>query len=483
MTKIQFSSYQKAIFLDTFKGTGHTIIEALAGSAKTTTLIESTKYIPKGKKVIALAFNKSIQKELSERVSSRTEALTFHSLGLRSIKQRFKTVEIDNNKIFNLIKDMGEVEKDDYDLISNLCDTVAHCKYSLTDAPSDIENLIWRFGIDTCGLEQEKFIRIVIKTLSADKAQIEKVDFDDMCWYNFVYDLPLGCYDYVLVDEFQDLNRAQMLMAKKLCNPKEGRIFVYGDSFQNLYSWRSSDITIINELKKEDGAKTLTLPITYRCPKKIVELVRPWVPNIMCPETAKEGSIEDICLVKMYEIAKPGSFILSRTNAPLIRICLSLIREGKKANIQGRDIGKQLSIIIKKSKKKQIPAFLKWLSKWKDDEVEKLQSKGIKPDTVLDKYECLVNLCEDAGSLEDVQKNITELFSDADEKNMIICSTVHRAKGRERDVVFLLRWTFRVWFNQMQELKDEGDEFNEEGNIIYVAGSRTRDKLYLVNKF
>src|SRR5579885_3270909 len=169
--KLQWSAYQKAIFLDILKGTNHTIVEALAGTAKTTTLIESTKYIPKGKKVIALAFNKIIQKELQERVSVRVEASTFHSLGFRAIKNRFKTVELDDNKVFNIVKELVDNPKE-YDLINNICDTVAFCKYSLVDSPSEIEKIILRFGIDLCEMSSDEFIKIVIQTLAKNKEQI-----------------------------------------------------------------------------------------------------------------------------------------------------------------------------------------------------------------------------------------------------------------------------------------------------------------------
>lgn len=480
MTK-QWSIFQKKIFLDaTDKGKGHTIVEARAGSGKTSTLIESLKYIPKGKRVIALAFNKNIQKELSERAPSRVSCFTFHSLGLQGIKQRFGMVEIDDNKVFNIVKDLID-SRDEYDLISNICDTVAFCKYSLRDTPSGIEDIILEFGIDVCGLEQKEFIKLVIQTLTKDKAQINKVDFNDMCWMPFVYDIPLGTYDYVYVDEYQDLNKSQLIMAKKVCSSNGGRMMVFGDEKQDLYSWRSSDASLVRELKNEPNAKVLELPISYRCPKKVIELVKPYVKNITCPDTAKEGEINEISVNEMYKLANGGCFILSRTNAPLIKICLNFIRNGKKCNIKGRDIGKNLTSLIKKSKKKQIPAFLKWLNNWKEEEAAKLIAKGIKTDNLVDRCECLESFCEDLGSLEEVKEKIEELFNDTEEKNIIMCSSIHKSKGLERDEVFLIHWTFRKWFNDVEDLEEDFND--EELNIAYVASTRTKDKLYLVDKF
>lgn len=479
--KIEFSSFQKRLFWEIQKGEGHIIVEARAGSGKSFSIVESFKFVPRGKKVIVLAFNKIIAEEMREKAPSYIQDVsTFHSLGLRAIRQRFQSVEIDDWKVFNIVKEFPECQGDN-GLIFNICDTIAYCKYGLIDSPREIDDLISRFGMDTCELERQDFIRIVIQALGKDKAMTHKVDYNDMCYLPFVYDLPLGSFDLVYIDERQDLNRSNMAMAIKLCKKDGGRIIAVGDTFQELYSWRLSDSSIIDEMKKKESTKTLSLPISYRCPKKVIELIKPFVSDITCPETAKEGSIEEISLAKLYDIAKPGCFILSRVNAPLIKICMSFIKNKIKANIRGKnDIGKQLVSIIRRSKKKQVPAFLKWLQKWKEEEVAKLIEKEIKIDNLIDRYECLVDLCEEASSMDEVKVSLDNLFNENDEKKVIILSSVHGAKGLERDNVFLLRWTFRSWFDDIVPGTDESG--NEELRISYVAASRSKDKLYLVNK-
>jgi DNA helicase II / ATP-dependent DNA helicase PcrA len=472
-----WSQYQKAIFRNIGTEEGHLIVEAYAGSAKTTSIIESFKYIPRGKKTLALAFNKIIQEELRSRAPSYIDTLTFHSLGFRAIKQRFGAVELDDHKVFNLVR--NQLGNDaDFDLITNICDTVAFCKYSLEDTPKQIDSIITKFGIDLCEMDRQQFISLVIKTLGADKLETSKIDFNDMCWMPFVYNLPLGQYDLVFCDEYQDLNKSQMVMAKKSCKNEDSRIVVVGDPFQALYSWRAADTTVVDEIRNHPKTKTLPLPISYRCPKKVIELAQQWVPDISCPETAIEGEIHEITLNQLYSLAKPGCFILSRTNAPMIKICMALIRAGIKANIRGRDVGQQLGYLIKKSKKKQIPSFLKWLETWKEEEVVRCKEKNFNPENVLDRYECLVNLCEECTALTEVSRKITELFDDTDENNIIVLSSVHRAKGLQRDDVFVLKWTFRVWFDKMHLLEKP----NEESNIGYVAISRTVKRLFIVSK-
>lgn len=461
----------------TLDGDGRFLLGDFTITHNTTSIIESFKYIPRGKKSIALAFNKKIQEDLQARAPSYIECFTFHSLGFRAIKQRFGQVELDDYKVFNLVKD--QLGKDsDYGLVISICDTVAFCKYGLLDTPNQINGLIDRFSIDLCEMDRKEFTNLVVKTLSYDKTLTSKIDYNDMCWFPFVYNLSLGQYDYVYVDEQQDLNKSQLVMAKKVCKPVIGRIIAVGDENQALYSWRLADTSIIEDIKNQSGTKMLPLPISYRCPKSVIELAKNWVPDITCPESAIDGEIRDVSLNELYKLVKPGCFILSRTNSPLIKVCMVLIRNNIKANIRGRDVGKLLNAILKKSKKKLIPAFLKWLEGWKNEEIVKLKEKNINSDNILDRYECLVTLCDECKSLDEVSDKIDELFNDSDENNIVILSTVHRAKGLERDDVFLLKWTFRVWFDQMKMF----DHPNEEANIAYTAVTRSKKRLFIVQK-
>lgn len=478
--KHNWSEFQKNLFRNVAKETGHLIVEAYAGAAKSSSIVESFKYVPKNKKCLVLAFNKIIQEDMRAKAPHYIQDIfTFHSLGFRAIKQRFGTVELDDYKVSNLVKNqLDDTDGKNYDLISNICDTVAFCKYSLQDAPNQIDEIISNFGIDLCEMDRKQFISLVIKTLGLNKSETSKIDFNDMCYFPFIYNLPLGKFDFVFLDEVQDLNKSQMVMAMKACNPSGGRIIAVGDPNQALYSWRLADTTVLNDIRKHPDTKVLPLPISYRCPKQVIDLAKNWVPDITCPETAPEGEIKDITLNELYKLVKPGCFILSRTNAPMIKICMSLIRNNIRANIRGRDVGKQLGYLLKKSKKKQTAAFLKWLEEWKDEEIIKLKEKNTNTENVLDSYECLVNLCEECKTLEEVSKKIDELFNDTDEKNIVILSTCHRAKGLERDDVFLLKWTFRVWFDQMHLIEKP----NEEANIAYVGASRARQRLFIVKK-
>jgi superfamily I DNA/RNA helicase len=187
-------------------------------------------------------------------------------------------------------------------------------------------------------------------------------------------------------------------------------------------------------------------------------------------ETAENGSVENIGESKMLDLVRPGDFILSRVNAPLIKWCLELLKMRVPANIQGRDFAKTLSSLVKKSKSNSIEGFLTWLMNWKEEEVKRLIAIDRDTSIVEDKAECLIALCEGTNSIKDLLINIDKMFHDGDDKDRVILSSTHKAKGLERDRVFLLRDTYRPAKGQ------------EEANLLYVAITRARKSLFLVKK-
>ena len=476
-----WSDYQKAIFKNVAKEVGHSLVIARAGSGKTSTLVEAVRYIPKNKKVLLVAFNKIIQKELQNRIKSMNcDVLTYHSLGLRAVRQAFGNVVIDEYKGLELAQKALGVDRNDKDafqLVNNLCQVVSFAKAGLLFTTKEIDDIMDQFGIDSVDLKREDFIKKVFQVLELCKKDKLRLDFDDMIYFPHAFDLNVGKYDFVMTDEAQDLNKSQLIMGKNALK-KDGRFIAVLDPKQQLYSWRLADNSVIQEMRNLPGTKTLSLPISYRCPKKVINSVQKWVNDITFPDTAIDGEISDIHTNDLYQKVKPGDFILSRVNAPLLRLCLSFIKLGMKANIRGRDIGEQLAYLIKKSKKKTIDQFVKWLEDWKESEVERLIAKNMKPDAVLDKYDCLMTICEDAESLEDAKKTIKNLFNDTDDKNIIWLSSIHRSKGLEAKNVFILRWTLKFWPSKYHSL----DEDNEEGNLWYVSATRAQKHLYYVDQ-
>jgi superfamily I DNA/RNA helicase len=290
-----------------------------------------------------------------------------------------------------------------------------------------------------------------------------------MILFPFIHRLNVGKFDVVFVDEAQDLNAAQIAMVLS-AHKIDGRIIAVGDPAQSIYQFRGADSEAIPNFISKLNAKTLPLSVSYRCPKSVIRLAQEVVPDIQAAPDAKEGVVEEVLTEQILKLVKPGDFVLSRTNAPLIKLCLKLLKAGIPANIQGRDIGSNLLYFIKKSKAKTINSFIEYVNEWKAIEVKRLVSEKRDTTIVLDKAECLLNLCEGTLTIKDLKESIDTLFSDINDNAKVVFSTTHKAKGLERDRVFVLADTYRF------------GNGGEEDNLWYVATTRSKSELYLVRK-
>jgi DNA helicase-2/ATP-dependent DNA helicase PcrA len=462
-----WSDYQKAIFNDIANGNGNTHVAALAGTGKTSTIVEGFHYIPKGKTTLMCAFNKSIQTELETRAPAGVEVKTLHAIGFAAIRRAFPNVKLDNKKLEGYVKAERGDEQETFEVRSNLMKCVSLCKGYLVETPETIDEIMDRHEIDPCGDKREEFIAIVIKIMKACVADTARIDFDDMVYIPNALKLNLPKYDFVFIDEAQDLNIAQINLALNSVN-SGGRIISVGDTNQAIYGFRGADSNAIQNIIDRCQSKILPLSVTYRCAKAIVELANQLVPDLEAGPENGEGNVDYIAENQIEKLIKPGDFLLSRTNAPLLKWCLSLLKAGVPANIMGRDLGKTLSFMIKKSNAKSVEGFLDWLNDWASTECDRLAKAKRDTSVVEDKRECLQVLCDGAKTLEDVYANIDKLFNDVDDKGRVMCSTTHKAKGLERDRVFILSKTYKPSKGQ------------EEANLLYVAQTRAKSNLYMV---
>lgn len=468
-----WSNYQKDIFADIAKGEGNTQVDALAGTGKTSTIVEGFYYIPKDQSALMCAFNKKIQEELETRSPAGVEVKTLHSLGFAACKRAFAKMaprpDDKGDKLDGYIRAERGDEPETYELRSNIAKAVALCKGYLAHTPTDIDPVLDRHDVDTCNEPRDSFIGSVIKVLDACKKDTSRADFDDMIWLPNVHQLALTQYNRVLIDEAQDLNLAQINLALNSC-ARGGRILSVGDEYQAIYGFRGADSNAIQNIVDRLASKRMPLSVTYRCAKAIVDIAKTLVPGIEAAPNAEEGLVQNIGENQLENLVRPGDFILSRVNAPLIKWCLALLKARVPANIQGRDLGKSLSAMIKKSKAQDVSSFLTWLQNWEELESDRLIKAKRDPSVSQDKAECLRTLAEGTKNLSDLKDSIESLFKDGDDKNRVILSSTHKAKGLERDRVFLLRDTYRPTKGQ------------EEANLLYVGITRARKELYLVSK-
>lgn len=458
---------------------GNLVVRARAGTGKTTTIIEAITYAPE-KAILLAAFNKAIAEELKTKLKNpNAKAQTLHSLGVSFLYRNWEGVKLDPERgerlarricgktapdaVINLVKRLAAIGKNAYPF----------------PEPGDLEDAAYAYDLDPDDWLQEqgwttdKIAQLAEQSMNLATMKDGTMDFDDMVFVPVVNGWVRAKFDLVVIDEAQDMNASQLILAMKSCLP-DGRVVVVGDDRQAIYGFRGADSNSIDRLKGELVAQELGLTITYRCPKRVVEIASRLVPDYMAAPTAPEGEVLDLTYEKMVEMAQVGDFVLSRKNAPLAKVALRLLREGKRAMVKGKDIGAGLLSIVRKMRGKSVPDFLTKLENWEKKQIERLKkvkkkSAEAKIQNVQDQAETLRVLSEGIKGLGELEKRVAMLFQDTPggEKDFIVCSSVHKSKGLERDRVFLLQET----------LYPGGRRSIEEENIEYVGTTRAKQTL------
>lgn len=469
------SPYQQAIF-DWVKGdSGSLVVEALAGSGKTTTGVKMLEYLPKDIDVVYVAFNKHIADELKTRVPSNVKVVTYHSLGYSAVRMAFGNVRLDENKANNILE--GLLDKYIYrHLYANIQHLASLVKANLCGTTyEELDYLADRYGIELNG-DRELIFLTVGELIKRSLSMTDVIDFDDMCWFPVALELPTRKYDFIFIDEAQDTNKNQIALA--LMSVKEsGRIVAVGDRYQSIYGFRGADVDAIPNLIEHLDADTLPLSITYRCPKSHVNLINsmfPYIPLESSP-TAKEGVVRNINGTEFLKEVKQGDMVLCRTNAPLVTPAFELIKRGIKAIIRGRDIGKGLITIIRKLKAQDINDLNVRLQDYASKEVKKLldREKNAQAQSLQDKVDTIFALMEGTDTIVDLEDKIETIFSDNNAG--VVFSSVHKAKGLEAEKVFILEP--KLMPHPMAKAEWEKAQ---ERNIQYVAYTRSLDELILV---
>ncbi len=301
---------------------------------------------------------------------------------------------------------------------------------------------------------------------------------------HYVYDLTVEdthCYyaHGVLVHNCQDMNASQLMLAKAVAS---GRIVCVGDDRQAIYGFRGADSNALDNLKRELSAAELGLTVTYRCPQVVVQYAQRLVPDFMAHESNAVGEMGSQKQETMLKEAEVGDLILSRKNAPLMSLCLKLLRAGKRARIEGRNIGAALIGIVKARKAKGLPALEEKLDRWREKECNKARQKltskqaiDEKIGMINDQYECIESLMDGVSTVPELIARIDSLFGDTPpggDNRTITLSSIHKAKGLEAERVYLLQDT----------LYPGGDKTRiEEANLEYVGVTRAKRTLVMVN--
>lgn len=487
-------------------------LDAVAGSGKTTTLVLASKHIAPTRKAVALAFNKNIAEELSNKFPDHISCKTLNSIGhgVWAKYQGRKTLSTKKtggivSEWVNAAKDAKKITEDEAGMLWNAirqivqackaAGVVPQIKQSLcTYQPREIlttelvEDMCERFEIPY-DIIIYRAVESVLNT-SIGYAYTKQIDFDDQVYMStyFAPNEAWPTFDVILVDEAQDLSPLQHDMLDRL-SAKNARLIVVGDVNQAIYGWRGASCHSLQELQDRYNLVPMPLTVSFRCPEKIVKLAQDIVPHIKAnkPDGTitywKNDENDSSKLGWFIEDFIPGSVVLCRNNAPLISLGFAFIKHGIPTFFTGRDLSPGLKKIVQALPDNLPP--LTALHTWYTEEKDRLISKGKYDliDKLRDKYECLTAVYRGANATdkESLIAGIDRLFLREYSPDAIELSTIHRSKGKEWENVYILnkhlipgKWVQEAYD---QDIPGSEDLLKQEYNLLYVAITRSLETL------
>ncbi len=473
------SKYQQDVFDEIQFGTSNLLINAVAGSGKTTTIIEALKLLSVREKILFCAFNNSIVDELKLRCPSHVKVTTLHSLGWSSMKRFFgDSIVVNSSKAFIYADRMFRytVPKKfrNYNamMLSKLVDLY---RISLSDGKEELRALADKHDIEYNDIMLDQAL-ILMEAMSSDTSQF---DFADMVYVPAILpEIQLPKYDYVFVDECQDLNAAQQSLIQK-SRKRMSRTVCVGDPSQAIYGFAGADVESFYRLSNKQNTKVLPLSVCYRCPQSVVELAQEIVPQIESSLDSPEGEVREGTI---YEI-RSGDWVLCRNVRPLILLCVDLLSRGKRAHVKGAEIGKAIILLLKRTNEKTYKGALKKMMAMLLEVKNELKSRGVQVPEQHPKYITLKERISVVMFLSKGNKNVDQIVTQLErifkqDKKGIQLSTIHKAKGLENDRVFLIcpellpsKYATQPW------------QLTQEMNLKYVAYTRAKKSFIIVTDF
>ncbi|MEP6846301.1 MAG: UvrD-helicase domain-containing protein [Panacibacter sp.] len=475
---------------DIINSTGNIKINAVAGSGKTTTIIEYAKARSRTSKILYLAFNRSVKLEASRKFEneglSNVKVETAHSLAFKHVVfktgYKIRPQGYRTNEIAELLELRGNGEKHTEYIVANHINKFI--AYFCNGDKRKIQDLNY---LDTVADNKAKaFVRTFYSYIERqtrellskmDKGEIEITH--DFYLKKFQLSNPVLYYDYILFDEGQDASAAMLDVFFK---QKATKVIV-GDTHQQIYGWRYA----VNSLEKTDF-KTFNLSTSFRFSQDIANLAMEVL------KLKKHLRQEHNIIIEGKGVGKDikSKAVLARTNLGLLLKAIEYVN-GKKdlkhiyfeGNIHSytyADEGASLYDVLNLYNGRYHLIKDKLIKAMKDlDELEDYIEKT--EDVQLG---MMVEIVKEYGNeIPGIIRSIKEKHIDGDEKEKaeIIFSTVHRCKGMEYDSIQLVNDFINeeklVKLKNDKEKKLHIDKLNEEINLLYVAVTRTKNSIHI----
>lgn len=295
LTGLNDKQYEAVVTTD-----GPCLVIAGAGSGKTKVLTHKIAYLlaEKGVKpweILSITFTNKAANEMKERVTGLVgdDAKeiwmgTFHSICVRILRRTIDRLGFDTSFVIFDTSDQKTMVKQIIKSM-DLDDKIFSDKsimYEISNAKNDMLEPE-AYAARSMGDFRKEKIAEVYKIYQKRLKENNAIDFDDIINFTIkiiaenpdVFEYYADKFKYVLVDEYQDTNKAQFTLVTLLAG-KHGNITVVGDNDQGIYSFRGADISnILNFEKDFPGTRIIKLEQNYRCSQSILNCANEVIKN------------------------------------------------------------------------------------------------------------------------------------------------------------------------------------------------------------
>jgi DNA helicase-2/ATP-dependent DNA helicase PcrA len=422
--------------------TDNILLSALAGAAKTSTLVLIAEAIPETQ-ILCLAFNKRIAVEMQERLPSNCQAMTLNSLGHRTWSEATgRRIRIEASKTYTIMKELVDAHPDKFTLYENFAELMRIVDFgkSCGYVPTGHYERAKRLMDDDAFFNhiEQKLSPIEIEVVIAATLISLKQAFEGLCDYNDQILMPtvfhgaFPRYPLTLVDEAQDLSALNHATLRKMIGTR--RLIAVGDPNQAIYGFRGAHEESMGTLRREFNMTEMHLSISFRCPIAIVEHSHWRAPTMRWPEWAKQGEVSYLNSWTPDDLSESAT-IICRNNAPLFRVAIKLLTADRPVELHGKDVVAGLTKIMSKfgGSDMRTVDVLDRIDVW--EEQQKAKTKHRAHGSIEDRAECMRVFCTRGRTLGDAlayAQHMVQLHSP------LKMMTGHKSKGLEFEHVFFL---------------------------------------------
>lgn len=337
---------------------GRAVVFAVAGSGKTSTIVRRigelvNKHCHRPDRILATTFGREAKRQLKDKLALQPNCKDVHALTLSQLASRIvrfsderkrlpARIEADNGMLekcfskarkrmqngdmvnhngysseyidFTKVRDLGWDDFSKY--VDELKNDMLLTKWSYDQLDPSCHQIF-----DTKQFKDAPWLEVLIDTYDDERLKHKFFGYSDIMQLStivlssevFTYQHFANCYDYVFVDEYQDVNRAQNTMLMKL-DDQANNMMVIGDDDQTIYEWRGARPTFIRDKLDDNQWQTFFLDRNFRCSPGSILLAREVIEQNTNRAAKKmmpaKGFTGQLCVERFESIGKQAQWIV-----------------------------------------------------------------------------------------------------------------------------------------------------------------------------